>query len=413
MILFYLLVALAPFVSPPIIWLVLGDTGTFKVLGGLCVIYVIIDMMRGGLIPAYFRTAQARLFVALFFFAAISFFAMSNSAQNTTLLMYTDFVIFFFVTVSLVNSTRRLRWTLLASMLGIAYGSADIIREWLRFHSTMANYRSGDSVGDGNYFSTSAALILPFVLLMIFHVKKTWEKLFFLGCFLISMVAITLTGSRGGALAIAASLLYLIWHSRHRVRNLALIAVVILPLAIFVPVSPLNRLLHPRTHGINTEQTRLEAWSAGLKMFESHPLFGVGVGNFKSLMPLYAAPGVDFKSIAHNTYIEYLAELGPLGLFLFVAIVFCAFRSLRKVRRRLREMDQRSFLYLTALSLESGLIGYLLGACFLSAEYEKLFWVVIFLSICLPRLVPLVRRKPNVATEVTPAEVGMQEYVQQ
>lgn len=415
MILFYLLIALAPFVNPPIIWRILGSTGTFKVLGALCVIYVIVDIAGGKSLPAYFRSAQARLFAALFVLASISFFVMSDNIENTTLLIYVDFVIFFFVTVSLVNSARRLRWTLLASVLGIAYGSADIIHEWLRFHSTMANYRAGDSVGDGNYFSTSAALIVPFILLMIFNAKKSSEKLFFSGCLLITAVAIMLTGSRGGALAVAVALLYLIWHSRNRIRNLLLIAAVTLPLALFLPASPLNRVLHPRTHGVNTVQTRLEAWSAGMKMFEAHPVFGIGLGNFKTLMPLYSPADLDFKSVAHNTYIEYLAELGPIGLLFFLGIAFFAFRSFRKVRYRMRELDPKSFLYIASLSLESGLLGYLVGACFLSAEYEKLFWVVIFLSICLPRFVPKTSRPPTaiVETVVAPAEVGMGEYAPQ
>lgn len=415
MILFYLLIALAPFVNPPIIWRILGSTGTFKVLGALCVIYVIVDIAGGKSLPAYFRSAQARFFAALFVLASISFFVMSDSFENTTLLIYLDFVIFFFVTVSLVNSTRRLRWTLFASVLGIAYGSADIIHEWLRFHSTVANYRAGDSVGDGNYFSTSAALILPFVLLMIFYSKKNSEKLFFSGCLLIAAVAIMLTGSRGGALAVATSMLYLIWHSRNRVRNLLLIAAVTLPLAVFLPTSPLNRVLHKRTHGVNTVQTRLEAWSAGMKMFEAHPIFGIGLGNFKTLMPLYSPPDLDFKSVAHNTYIEYLAELGPIGLLFFLAIVFSAFQSFRRVRWRMRELDPKSFLYIASLSLESGLLGYLVGAFFLSAEYEKLFWVVIFLSICLPRFVPKTPRPSDAILETVdaPAEVHMGEYAPQ
>lgn len=397
MILFYLLIALTPFVNPPIIWRLLGNTGTFKVLGALCVVYAMIDITRRGSIPAYFRSWQARLFTALVILASVSFFTMSSGIflQNTTLLIYIDFVVFFFVTIAVVNSPSRVRWALLAAVIGIAYGSADIIREWLNFHNSMAGYRAGDSVGDGNYFSTSAALILPFVLLMIFHARKISGKLFFLGCLLISLVAIMLTGSRGGALAIAVSFLYVIWHSRHRARNFTLIGVLALPLLILVPVSPLYRFLHPNQHGINTEQTRLWAWEAGLRMFETHPIFGVGLGNFKQLMPAYAAPGVDFKSIAHNTYIEYLAELGPVGLLLFIAIAFCSFRSLRRVRMQTRSTGPPSVLYLAALSLESGLLGYLVGALFLSAEYEKLYWMVIFLSACLPGMV-----RPRVPAEI-------------
>lgn len=403
MILFYLLIALTPFVNPPIVWRLLGNTGTFKVLGALCVVYAMIDIARRGSIPTYFRSWQARLFTTLVILACVSFFTMGSGIflQNTTLLIYIDFVVFFLVTIAVVNSPNRVRWVMLAAVIGIAYGSADIIREWLIFHNSMAGYRAGDSVGDGNYFSTSAALVLPFVFLMIFHTKKLLGKLYFLGCLLISLVAIMLTGSRGGALAIAVSFLYVIWHSSHRVRNFTLIGVLALPLLILVPVSPLYRFLHPKEHGLNTEKTRLWAWEAGMKMFETHPFFGVGLGNFKLLMPVYAAPGVDFKSVAHNTYIEYLAELGPIGLLLFLGIAYCSFSSLRRVRIRTRSTGPPSVLYLVALSLEAGLLGYLVGALFLSAEYEKLYWMVIFLSACLPDMM-----RPRVSSELQALAAG-------
>ena len=400
MILYYILVALTPFLNPPLVWLVLGSSGTFKILGALCVIYTMFDVVHRGSVPGYFHTWQERLFAVLFVFAFFSFLIMSNGGflQNTTLLTYLDFVVFFFVTIALVSSVRRLRWVLLAAVVGIAYGSADIIREWLQMHGSNPWFRAGDVVGDGNYFSTSAALILPFVFLMIFNSRQLLGKLYFLGCLLLTLAAIVLTGSRGGALAVATSFLYVIWHSPHRARNFALVSVLALPFLVLVPVSPLYRLLHPvnQWNGINTEQTRLDAWVAGLKMFETHPLFGVGVGNFKTLMPQYAAPGVQIDTIAHNTYIEYLAEMGPAGLLLFLAITFCAFHSLRKVRKRTRGPGPPSLLYLASLSLESGILGYMVGAFFLSAEYEKLLWVVIFLSACLPDLVqPLQPLEPE------------------
>jgi O-antigen ligase len=411
MIFYYILIAVAPFVNPPIVWRLVGSTATFKVLGALCVVYAVIDIVKRGSIPAYLRTWQARLFAALVVLASVSFFVRGSSrfVQNTTLLTYYDLIVFFFVTIALVHTLKRLRWVLFAAVVGIAYGSADIIREWLNWHRIIAGYRAGDgSVGDGNYFSTSAALIIPFVFLMILHAKKWWRKLFFSGCLLLSLAAIMLTGSRGGTLAVATALLYVIWHSRHRARNLALIGVLTVPLVIFFPALPVHRFLHPNERGFNTEQFRFEAWEAGLRMFETHPVFGVGLGNFKILMPMYADPNVEIDTIAHNTYVEYLAELGPAGLFLFVAIVFCAFRSLRKVRRRTRGTGTPSVLYLGALALESGLPGYLVGAFFLSAQYEKLLWVVIFLSICLPGMVPPARNEhQSLAIETVPARTGL------
>lgn len=410
MIVFYILIALMPFDNPPIVWRLVGSTATFKILGTLCVLYALIDILRRGYIPAYFRTWQARFFFALVVLAAVSFFTRGygHFLPSSALLIYSNFVAFFFVTIALVHSPERLGWLLFASVAGIAYGSADIIREWLVWHGTYAGYRAGDSVGDGNYFSTSAALILPFVFLMIFRAKKSWEKLFFSGCLLLTLPAIMLTGSRGGSLAVATSLLYVIWHSRYRLRNLILVTLLVLPLAVFVPVSPIHRFLHPRERGFSTEEFRLQAWMAGLRMFETHPLFGVGLGNFKILMPKYADSGVQIDTIAHNSYVEYLAELGPAGLFLFVAIAYCAFRSLRKVRRRTRSTSPSSVLYVTALALESGLLGYMVGAFFLSAEYEKLFWVIIFLSICLPGLVRRTEREMVLRRHVVPEESCIQ-----
>lgn len=416
MIVYYILIAVMPFANPPIIWRIVGTTATMKLLGAICLVYALLDIARKGSIPKYFRTWQTRFFIVLLLLAAVSFFTRGYGSffQNTTLLMYSDFLLFFFVTIALVRSVKRLRLTLLAAIAGIAYGSADIIREWFVFHNSRPGYRASDSVGDGNYFSTSAALFLPFALLMIFNSRKPLERLFFGGCLLISLPAIMLTGSRGGTLAVATSLLYVVFHSRHRVRNLALIGLLTLPLAFVLPASPLQRFLHPvnKYNGVNTELFRLEAWAAGLRMFEAYPVFGVGIGNFKNLMPRYTPPGVQVDTMAHNTYIEYLAEMGPLGLFLFLAIAYFSFRSLRRVRKLTRSVGQPSTLYFAALSLESGLLGYLVGALFLSAEYEKLLWVVIFLSACLPGLVPLHRstelQKLDLETSAIPvaASVG-------
>lgn len=418
MILFYILLAIAPFQNPPIISRFLGDTTTFKIIGGFCVIYALVEMTRKGYVPAYFRSWQARLFAALLVLATVSFLTRGLGhffeSRKSVLLIYVDFAIFFFVTLTLINSPRRLRWVLMAMAAGIAYGSADAIRYWHAGGFSLYT-RVGDSVTDMDYFTTAAALALPFVLLMVFHAKRRWEKLLFSGWFLLCLAAVILSGSRGGFVAVSVSLIYLLAHLRHRARNFILVGLLVLPPLIWLPTSPLQRFLHPvNESGVNTEETRILAWKAGLRMYESHPFFGVGLGNFKPLMPLYADPGLTWESMAHNTYIEYLAEMGPAGLLLFLAIAGCALRSLRRVRKRTRSLGLFPDLYVAALALESGLVGYLAGAFFLSAEYEKLPWVVIFLSICLPRLV---RSRERVEVEppvvdVSPVYAGDEESSQ-
>lgn len=407
MVLYYLLIAITPFLTPPLLSRFTGNVSPFRLLGAVCALYVIIEVLRQGSFPAFFRTRQAWLFAALFVLAAVSFFTrgLGHFFQDSVLLIYFDLWIFFFVTVALVSSVARLRWTLYAVMAGIAWGSIDTIREWREF-SSVADYRAGGAVGDGNYFATCAALILPVAFLLLLHSKGWWKKLLLAAWLVLSFVAVTLTGSRGGALAISAAFIYVICHSRHRARNLVLFCALAVPLAIYVPVSPVHRFLHPGKWDNYSKQARLDLWKAGLGMFESHPLAGVGLGNFRALVPRYSGraevDGIQIDYMAHNTYIEYLAELGILGPVIFLAACFYAYRSLRRVRRYTRAPGRPQFLYVAALGLEAGLVGFLVGAFFLSGEYYKLFWVVMFLSMCMPRLT---RRR--LVLEAEPVEVEL------
>jgi putative inorganic carbon (HCO3(-)) transporter len=78
----------------------------------------------------------------------------------------------------------------------------------------------------------------------------------------------------------------------------------------------------------------------GWRMVKAHPLDGVGAGNFQvSSIHFLLQPGtirfsiyiVDQPKVAHNIYLQVLAELGIVGLLPFLAIlgicVSCAVRA--------------------------------------------------------------------------------------
>ncbi len=121
-------------------------------------------------------------------------------------------------------------------------------------------------------------------------------------------------------------------------------------------------------------------------MVKAHPLVGVGLGNFKELMPRYTDPGARVDNIGHNSYLEVAAETGIPQLLIFVGILFSSYRSFEQVRRRMEHSGPK-LIYEMALGLEAGLVGHAVGALTLSAEYQKLLWLVLCLSMCLPALV--------------------------
>lgn len=68
---------------------------------------------------------------------------------------------------------------------------------------------------------------------------------------------------------------------------------------------------------------RMAHWQAGWRMFEDHPLLGVGTGNFNERYPDYYVRA-DFRfsqGHAHNFYIHMLAENGLLGLLTYLTLL--------------------------------------------------------------------------------------------
>jgi len=68
---------------------------------------------------------------------------------------------------------------------------------------------------------------------------------------------------------------------------------------------------------------RVDAWYEGLDMFKTHPLFGVGFGNF-----------TDYNTLtAHNSFVLVLAEMGFLGFVTWLAFVgYCFWMMWRLLR---------------------------------------------------------------------------------
>jgi O-antigen ligase len=133
---------------------------------------------------------------------------------------------------------------------------------------------------------------------------------------------------------------------------------------------------------------RLDLWTVGLRMIEAHPVRGVGSGQFATSSVHYLLrPGViergdlilSTPKVAHNTYLNVVAELGIVGGVLFAAIlVFCTACMVGAVRRFRLDGDER--MEILARGLVVGLGGYLVTLMFISENYKKLLWILLALG---------------------------------
>jgi O-antigen ligase len=152
----------------------------------------------------------------------------------------------------------------------------------------------------------------------------------------------------------------------------------------------------------------VDLWTVGWRMVEAHPVRGVGTGQFQTssvhylLRPGFIQRG-DFilstPKVAHNTYLNILAELGIVGTTLFGIIVAFSVACLYLAARAFARIEDRGMEILVR-GLLAGVGGYLVTLMFISENYSKFFWVVLALG---PAMLAVARAEERRAPEPEPA----------
>jgi O-antigen ligase len=406
MIVYYLLVWILPLMQHPIWGQKLGPLTVFEYFGVACFIYACSHVVARGMLPPLLSTWETRLVILLYLVVFLSSLIKGRGIglDNGSLIMYTSSFLLVFISITVVDTLARLRWTVLALIGSYGFASLYVIREWQKGHLAYRNFRPGWIVGDSNYFATTAIFAIVLAFYFMQGKRPRWEKTYCLVSLLLTILAVTFCASRGGFLGLTVGALVLILHAKNRIRNLVLMSALVLPLSFALPMSPLHRLLDPSTDYGSTH-FHLEAWTAGLHMIEAHPIAGVGLGNFKQLMPVYLfvpeGTSVDADTVAHNMFIEVAAELGLPALLIFLAIFWFTYRTLGKLRK---SHSTHPLIRVTASALQAGLIGFAVAGSFVSAEYQKTSWMGFALMFCLmplaksQKLLKQVRRERVAAT---------------
>lgn len=389
MVLFYSLIFAMPLVRHSLWGTFVGDLTLVKYLGVICMLYALLYLPSRNAPLRFIETRQARWFLSLVSLAFISWLIKARSTpwEISPFMSYLSFLFLFFTTLVLVDSLQRLRWVVLAAIGSLGYASLHALREWQKYGGLAWGYRPGWISGDPNYFTVSALLCLPLMFYLVGRKEQPpWEKWVSISCLVLTGFTVILAASRGGFAGLVAAILFMVWRSRQRARNLVWAGALLIPLVLAAPVSPVQRLLHPRHDDVESEERRLELWKAGLRMVVENPLTGVGLGNFKPLVTEFADSEAFEGGVAHNSYVEIAAEMGLPGLVAFVAVLWSALGSLQNVAQQSVESEPL-LLQRVAQGLQAGLLGAAVAIFFVSAQYQKLFWLTIFLSTCLPSIV--------------------------
>jgi putative inorganic carbon (HCO3(-)) transporter len=253
--------------------------------------------------------------------------------------------------------------------------------------------------GDPN--ETAAAMVAGLALATALAVAMRGKPLVRTACIVagvICMLTLFLTSSRGGLVALAVALLAAVVLGGRR-RGTMLIAAacaVLVTIFYFATIAPddvRERVTHPEGG-----TGRVDIWTVGWRMVRDNAIEGVGSGNFTTASIHYLLePGklvrddfiVDTPKVAHNTYLQILAELGIVGFVLFMTILLfsfvCAFKA-HRVAAAAGDRELDIIARATVVALTSLFAAYI----FVSRDYGKQLWLL--LALC-PVMLEIARRE--------------------
>jgi len=270
--------------------------------------------------------------------------------------------------------------------------------------------------GNPNDLASSLDLAIPLALAAGMWSKGT-KRLFYFGCAFILAAAVVFTYSRGGFLGmIAIAIFFMMKLARRKAGTIVLIAVSVVALLMFAPGgygSRLSSILHVDEDQTGSAQARLDLLTRATEMVVTHPIVGLGLGNFH----IYSIA----EQRAHNSYLEIAAELGLVGLVAYLIILFAPFRYLRKIEAMSRPTSQpqtngwekragppsldqyesgRITTYYLCLGIQGALIAYAVVSFFGSVQYIWDLYYVVAYAIALKGICGLaaVHTEPDNAT---------------
>jgi len=323
----------------------------------------------------------------------------------------------YFIVVNNVHNEKQISRIISAILIiGGLFGIYGIFQyNGIDFAFWIGNYGRGKVFGlfgNAGYFAEYLILPLPIAISLFFVCKNKIKKILLLIGVLAMAGALLATLTRGPYLAIGISLIFMIsvfifsGGKRYIQKNkkLPILILIVIIVAVFIVVipTPLNKSgtiisnIKERTSiaRLSTDfafDRRIATWKFTGLMIKDRPLLGAGIGTFKYNTLRYQAKFFDQRenrslyphgvaAKAHNEYLQLWAELGVIGLGIFLWLIFSyfnyGFKTLRKIKNNYRQG--------IIIGLMGSIVAFLVDAIFWFPMHQPanivLFWLILGLT---------------------------------
>lgn len=332
-------------------------------------------------------------------------------------------VLLYFLVLNTVRTPQLLRRSISMLLLGAALlgalslyqemtgsyskpygGFAQVPKEFFTGHAPTA--RLAGPLGDPNYYAQMLLVVVPLGLLALWGDRSRGGKLLAGMGTALAAAGVTLTFSRGAGLAfvvvlgLMTVLRYVRWYQVVLVVGGVFLLLNLMP-AYKDRVATLSSLGGATSTAAVADseadmsmKSRLTEMLAAAHVFVDHPFLGVGPDVFPSYYQEYAnkiglevretvlhgaRKGESAERESHNMFLSIAADLGGIGLGIFLAIIGFAIRDLVRARRRCLAIGDRD-LAAAVTGFVLAIAAYVTTGMFLTLAFERYFWLVLALA---------------------------------
>ena len=282
---------------------------------------------------------------------------------------------------------------------------------WWNAFDFAASFRAYSFFSNTLYVVAYLSIVWPINLGLLVGERGSKNRLPYLAALLLNSVAVLLTFSRSAVVGLAVALFVF---AKERARFAIAGGVAVLLIGSYLMPEELRvRLFLESRESRESILGRFERYEEALSLYATHPLFGVGIGNYLTYYSggvpqvgersyFEATPGAinsttwlrrDYQRYtAENTFLQYSGEMGTIGILAFLALCVHFLTLLWKLRKKYAASD------VWVVGLFAGLLGFLACSMFTTltaVEMNSAFWLLLGISKALwlrrPRTEPEVR----------------------
>jgi len=356
----------------------------------------------------------------------ISISLLSLFWSNSFLLSVTELPLFlagpflYFITINNINNEKQIKTILntviiLGSLFGI-YGILQYLGIDFSFWGGNVGRQAVVGLfGNVNYFAEYLIAILPLAVSLFFVTPVKSKKFLLLIGILAMGGSLLLTFTRGSYLGFGISLIFMLllfiickgkaFIIENRKIFILILVAIILTTFLFAIPNPLNKpgtyisKIKARTSVASIRKAftfgrRMAIWKFTWMMITDHPLLGSGIGTFKYNTLGYQAKFFEqgdnrsiylhgFAQETHNEYLQLWAELGIIGLGIFLWMVIGYFyyglKFLKKTKDNYKQGAVIGLMGAVTAVLVDGIFGFPLHL----PATAILFWLFLGLTVAI------------------------------